>query len=194
MELPPGFVRPDFSAPLDVDAYLSTVPARATVKGMFFQDIVDALRDVGKERAGVRYHAFHDYSLRDFMVFLVDAARELHPDVPTREGLRRIGQKAYPVFADTRLGKVVFGVLGSNLAVIMKMAAKGYALSLNVGRAETLDSGNSHTRIHLKEIYCFIDSYQVGVFEGAILAAKRTPDVSMRLISNSEAELLAQWS
>ena len=55
-----------------------------------------------------------ELSLTEHLEALVKTAELLHPDADLREGLRRVGQTAYPTFVQTMLGRVLFGVLGSD--------------------------------------------------------------------------------
>ena len=193
LSAPSGFIPPDFRAPLDVSAHLDAVPTGATLKGMFFQDLADQLAAAGHDTSGRSFSAFRDYPTRDYLTFLVEASKKLHPKVPLREGLRRLGRSAYPTFAETRIGKVVFGVVGGNLPAIMRLAGKAYRIADSVARADAVEVTDAHARMLLKSVYVFVDAYQVGVFEGAVLAARRVPEVAIRPVSLHEAELLVVW-
>jgi uncharacterized protein (TIGR02265 family) len=191
---PSGFSAPDFHIPIgSADAAVS-IPEGATVKGFFFQRAQKELEQRGLPFDGTRrYTVFKDYPLAEYRDLLLLAAGKLHPQVPQREGLRRLGQLAYPTLADTMIGRVIFGVLGNDLTSVMKAAAKGYKVSMSPGSAEVLDVGARHAHVRLDDVYVFLDSYQVGVFEGAITACGRVGEVGLRRHSPITAELYCQW-
>lgn len=179
-------MQPDFSSPLDVGAYLDAVPPNATVKGRFFQDLVELLQKSGESVGGCakRYLPFYGYPMRDSLDLLLSAAKAVYGDLPLGEALRRIGRTAYPTFASTRIGAIIFGVFGRNLPAIVRLASKAYGVALSVGQVETLETSDEHARVHLKGLYIFLDTLQVGVFEGTVETTGRTPDVRIfRILS-----------
>lgn len=191
---PEGFSLPDFSAPLDARELELPLPEGATVKGFFFQRALRELDARGLPHEGDRrYTMFKDYPLDAYRRLLLESAALLHPGLPRREALRRLGQLAYPALADTMIGRVIFGAFGEDIASVMKAAAKGYKVSLHPGSARVLDSGTQHARIRLDDIFVFADCYQVGVFEGAITACRRSGEVAMKRYSPSSVELHVAW-
>lgn len=189
-----GYTIPDMTAPFHVDAYLQACPADATIKGMFLNDLLAHVAQAGGGAlTDKRYVAFKDYPMREYVELAPRAAARAYPDAPVREGLRRIGRSAYPTLAETMIGRVIFGVLGKDLEAIMKVAARGYAVSQSPGTAEVLDVGPGRARVRLTNLYTFVDSFQLGVFEGAILACGRTGEVRAKVESIATAEILATW-
>lgn len=188
-----GFVMPDTTGPLDVASAVERCPPEATTRGMFLVDMVEALKKKALPVPPKTYHAFGIYPQREFITVAASAAKALHPEVREREGLRRLGRMAYPIFADTMIGKVMFGVLGNDIAAIMRVAPRGYEAVLSHGKAEVMDSGPGHARIRLSDVATFIDSYQVGVFEGALLSCNVVGTVKLRLESPVTGEFLVEW-
>ena len=64
---------------------------------------------------------------------------------------------------------------------------------LSHGKAEVVDSGPRHTRLRLSNVATFLDCYQVGVFEGTLLACKLPGTVNVRLESPVTGEFLVEW-
>jgi uncharacterized protein (TIGR02265 family) len=188
-----GFVTPDTTGPLDVAAALERCPPEATTRGMFLADIVEALQKKGLPVPATTYHAFGTYPQRDFITVAAAAAKALYPELGEREGLRRLGRLAYPIFADTMIGKVMFGVLGNDVGAVMRVSPGAYEAVLSHGRAELMDSGPRHARVRLSNVATFLDSYQVGVFEGTLLACKVPGTVKVRLESPVTGEFLVEW-
>lgn len=190
----PGFRHPDMSGSLDLTTIEAAIPQDAMTRGMFFADIADALRKRGLPPPEKPYNAFGNYAQRDFILFAGTAARTIHPDCTQREALRRLGQSAYPTFKQNILGKVMFGVLGNDVGAIMKLVPKGYAATLTHGRAEYVEGGPGFAHIKLTDIHTFLDSYQVGLFEGTLLACEKRGSVKVRYSSPTSGEFYVEWT
>jgi uncharacterized protein (TIGR02265 family) len=161
---------------------------------MFMNDLLAHVAQAGGAPiTDKRYVIFKDYPMREYIELAPQAAARAFPSLPMREALRRIGRSAYPTLADTMIGRVIFGVLGKDLEAVMRVAARGYAVSQSHGVAEVLEVGPGRARVQLTNLYTFVDSFQVGVFEGAILACGRTGEVRARVESIATAEILATW-
>ena len=192
---PPGFVKVDMRAPLDVDAYLAHCPAEATVKGMILTGVLKKL-----EKRGVKvpahfgpFQPFKTYPLRDHMRLTVEAAQLAFPTLPVREALRQLGNTTYPEVLETLIGKVVFGALGKDPGAILKLSAKAYAIVGSQAQVRVLDSGKNFVHNHVKGAYGFLDSFHVGVAEGVFIACGRPGEVFQKALSLSEAETYMEW-
>src|SRR5262249_11745703 len=108
----PGFTLPSLRAPLDAAAHIAAAPEWGSVKGLFFQDLVNVASAHGTVKSRQRYLPFLDYPLREYMDLLVACAGIVHPREPLRSGLRRLGRLAYPTFSKTLIGRAIFGVAG----------------------------------------------------------------------------------
>lgn len=188
-----GFALPDMNGSLKVDEVRQRCPADATTRGMFLADIVAALKAKNLPVPATKYQAFGTYPQREFITVAAEAARALHPSIPEREGLRRLGQLAYPTFAGTMIGKVMFGVLGKDVGAVMRLSPRGYEASVSHGRAHLVEQGPRFVRVRLIDVYTFLDSYQVGVFEGALIACEAKGTVRVRLESPTTGEFLVEW-
>jgi uncharacterized protein (TIGR02265 family) len=197
----PEFESPDFSTDVDPRPYLDRVPLNARAKGMFFHDLVKAAERVAtrlspaiRAKAEQRYVSFKDYPLRDHMELSAALAGPLYPGVPTREGMRRLGCLAYPAFAESMVGRVVFGVLGHDLDRVLEIAPKGIELSLSRGRAVSRRVGHAHFRFEMHDIFGYLDSYWVGVVQGPIVSAGKKPDIRIHLETPSDGVMDIRWT
>jgi uncharacterized protein (TIGR02265 family) len=197
----PKFESPDFSTDIDSRPYLERVPLNARAKGMFFHDIVKAAERVAtrlspaiKAKLEKRYVSFKDYPLRDHMELTAALAGPLYPGVPTREGMRRLGRLAYPAFAESMVGRVVFGVLGHDVERVLAVGPKGIELSLSRGRAIATRVGHEHFRFEMQDIFGYLDSYWVGVLEGPIIGAGKLPHIRIHLETPSDGVMDVRWT
>lgn len=190
----PGFSLPDWQAPLDVAAQIAATPERGVVKGLFFQDIVDAAGTLGPlPEARPRYLPFIDYPTREYMALLVACATRVHPKEPARNGLRRLGRLAYPTLAATLLGRAIFGMAGRDFGTILSLASRAYAASMKPGEASLMDRAAQRGVISLREVWTFPDAYQVGVFEGALIAVGLSGEVKVRVLSPCDVDFEVTW-
>jgi len=195
MTTAPEYEPIDWDAPLVADEYLRATPQNITVKGMFIQSIVDAVTAAGMSLEGrARYSSFKDYPLTELMEVEVAAAERLFPELPLRRALRRFGWTAFPTLMSSMIGKVIFAPVGKNLRAAIKLAARGYRVSISHARVAVVDDPDPETlHVQLADLYNFADSYQVGVFEGAVKHFGREPSISIRRRSAADVDLLVQW-
>jgi uncharacterized protein (TIGR02265 family) len=192
--------RPDFAGDIDEKAYIERVPPDAFCKGMFFHDVLAMVRRLapaseGQLKASMRprYLPFKDYPLREHMELTARAARLVYPNRPTREGLRMLGWLAFPAFAESMVGRVVFGVLGNDLDDTFRVGPRSFELSMTRGRARAERIADRHWRYEFHDIFGYLDCYYVGVMEGPIRRLGFSPDVRLALTTPSSGMMEIQW-
>lgn len=188
------FVVGTFRGPLDLDARRRNLPSDGTVKGMFFRTILSA----AKQRAHVElrdhpYHAFRDYRLSDWIDLLVEAGAAMYPNVPAREGLRRLGQGMYPTFVDTTIGKIIFTVAGGDLHRALALYPKIWAVISNHGTGAVRDISAGRCVIELRNVWDFPDSFQLGSLEGGMAFFGRRAEVRIEVLSDCDANYEVTW-
>ncbi len=192
---PEGFTIPDFSAPLDVDAYLSRLPAGATFKGTVAAATLNTLRTANVAPPTTKvYTEFRDYPMHELLELNIASARALCPDLPVREGLRRIGRALFPTFAQTLIGRVMYGVFGGNVSAIFRLANKSFEITQNTGKVRTEVLGKDTVLLAFTNTYTFLSSYHYGVLEGALERCGVRGEVWFREASPSEGEFFVAWS
>jgi uncharacterized protein (TIGR02265 family) len=195
------FLTPDFAGALDPEPYLAVMPPDETCKGLYFTGVIDVVRrlapgrdiDLFEGMQNRRFIAFRDYLLREHMVLTLNAVRLLYPRIPSREGMRRLGWLAFPSMVDSMIGRVVFGVLGRNPDSVMAAGPRAVDLSIKSGRATARKVGNNHFRYAFWNIYGFLDTYYVGVVEGALKAQGVVPRVRIAMSALTDAEMDVMW-
>jgi len=195
------FLVPDFAGALDPSPYFDVMPADETCKGLYFTGVIDVVRRLAPGRdqelftglEAARFIPFRDYPLRQHMLLTLNAVRLLYPRIPSREGMRRLGWLAFPSMVDSMIGRVVFGVLGRNPDSVMGAGPRAVELSVRRGRAQARKVGNNHWRYSFWSIYGFLDTYYVGVVEGALKAQGVVPRVRIAMSSLIDAEMDVMW-
>lgn len=124
----------------------------------------------------------------------IEAIPELYPELSLREGLRRLGHLAYPVFSESFLGRVVFAKADGNPRMMARLANKGYRHAASAGKVTPLAINATHAVLHLEEVWNFVDSFHVGAFEGALHHVGYDAKVTMVSIGPAETVFNVNWS
>jgi uncharacterized protein (TIGR02265 family) len=128
------------------------------------------------------------------MRLMLDATRVLYPQASPREGMIALGRLAFPTLVSTTVGKVIFSVAGSSWVRALNLVTKAYEVSIKPGTASVQALTEASARIELREIWNFGDSYQVGVFEGAMKHFGVQGSVRpVRVGRRCDVDLIVQW-
>jgi uncharacterized protein (TIGR02265 family) len=189
-----GFAPPSWTTSFDVDAHIAMVPANATVKGMFWNDLLKMAAGLSIALPQGRYAAFSDYPLVDYMRAVAVVARAANPKAGVAEGIRRVGERGLATLASSLAGRVLFAFAGRDLGSTLGLVSQAYRRCLDPGEAcvALLEPGKAV--IELRSIWNFAQSYQVGVFEGAIRHLGHRGSVKLRTHSACDADYLVEWS
>jgi uncharacterized protein (TIGR02265 family) len=186
---------PPWNTPLDAEGYLRAIPASATMTGMFIDSTAALARQKGHTLASARarYTAFQPYPLKEHCTVLVEVARLLYPKATLREALRRLGRGAPHVLLQSTVGRVVLGSAEGPIATIEAMA-KSYAVHMRPATLQVERAGEKAAIIHLSDIYNFLDSHNIGVFEGVMRHAKLEGTIRLRSYSRTSADFYCEWA
>jgi uncharacterized protein (TIGR02265 family) len=189
-----GFVEPSWSAPLDVDAVLRGLPPTATISGMFIAPLVAEAKRVGATlpSARERYVQFRFYPLSEHVNVLVETCQRVHPGIPLRQALRKLGRGAPAALVASTLGKVVLAAAAGPHDVI-EAIAKAYPLNARPSQVTVLERAAQRAIIRLEDVYYFPDSHHVGVFEGALKYAGVRGKVLISPHGKASVDLLLEW-
>jgi len=189
-----GFVSPDWTSPLDLVLELRRIPESARQKGMFLQAMVAEAKRRGAAlpSARDRYVLFQDYPLREHAQLLAEFSAQFHPELPLRQGLRRLGRAAYAALTESTVGKVIWAS-ATDPAGAVEAIVKAYEISIHGCSAKVVERTRTSARVRLERIHYFLDCHHVGCFEGGLRAAGVEGDVKIRLESYSSGELLCSW-
>lgn len=196
MAVKPGYEKIDWTAPLDVDAYIAHCPPEAKVKGMIVNGILKRLEKQGKKPpidVGGPYLTFKDYPLRDHMAITAKVAQLAYPSPHLRESLRGLGRETYQVVKDTLIGKVVFAAW-DNPQSVFKLSSKAYEIVGSIAQTKVLESGPRFVHTHTTKAYGFLDSFHVACGEGVCTMFGKEPTVvEIKRVSLSEAFIYIEW-
>jgi len=184
---------------VDVDELVGAMPADYRLKGMFFQDQVQAM---GSEAFATlqptldapprfgRYLPFVDYPLRDFLRLLTPAADKRYPTLNRRQAFRKLGRAGFESFRLTTVGKVIVAALTDPLTAIRKMP-NAYALVTSPTAVSISVLGPRSARVRLEPYYA-LPEYDLGVVESIIAYFDAVP--TTRLSVEAEALVIeSEW-
>jgi Protein of unknown function (DUF2378) len=179
----------------DVEAHLAGIPAHAKVKssaGNKFEDLLSQHHPralpVFRELHPKRFSTFQDVTTRQAIVRMVDMARLLEPSLPLAEALRRVGRLIYSDLLASAWGKIVFGLLGRDIESILRLGPRGYEF-MEGSRVTYTKLGEGHFRYDFDPCYLWIDSFQVGVIEGAASFVHKKTEINVSLKSRYTGSL-----
>lgn len=194
LELPNGYVEPDWSKLLSIDHYRRNTPRDVRLRGHFFSLVQNQAREAGIPLCDQdRYYSFKLYPVHRFYDLVEDAIPALYPDDTIRTALRMLGQRAYPSFFQTRMGRMLFAAFGNNVSLIYRAARRGYALTISTGSAEALEYSSRHVILAVRDMYTFVDSYHVGLMEGVLTHHDCIGRVGIERLSDTDVNMAIVW-
>ncbi len=183
---------PVWDAPLDIDRAISSCPAEARIKGVMSAALLEMVGRVGQKIPGARdrYLPFQPYPLREHMALLREAGRLLWPDDPVRVQLRRFGRGVRPTLLDQPYGRVALGKGNMTPVEVIHRLARAYRfiLDLTITPHVVESPGATTIYVELRDVWYFLDSCHVGVFEGLLASdgqrPGRRPEVKVALLDD----------
>jgi uncharacterized protein (TIGR02265 family) len=177
---------------LDVRSCVEDIPDSFVLKGMFFTRFVDQLGDdwdaIAPELEDApqrgRYVAFRDYSQRDFVRIYCRVAAKIFPDHGLREGVRRLARMDFHVFADSTLGKVTIALVRDARTALHRLPFVYSKVAAGDFRMRVEDVAEGLVRVEFSPHYGNWE-YQLGQFEGIVLAFGSTPRISVEIADGS---------
>lgn len=194
MDATEGWREPPWDLPFDGDALVRAVPADATMTGLFLEAVAGVARERGKspKAARPRYVPFQPYPLREHCELLVEVSRLAFPLMTLREALRKLGRGAPQTLVRSTVGRVVFGAAEGPLETIRAMA-KSYSMHMRPCSLEVDRLADRAAIVRVSEVHNFLDSHNVGVFEGVLKHAGVRGTVKIRPYTRTSADLLCTW-
>jgi uncharacterized protein (TIGR02265 family) len=171
----------------------TTVQA-VTVKGFYLSAVVNELANQGHHLGGHKnYRDFVDYPIAAAHELLDACAERLYPHERRPEAMRRVGWIIYPTLLSTVVGAVTFGSLGNDLPAVLRVAARGFDISISRGRYEAVHIGNRDAHVRVREFPLYPESFLRGIFEGVFAHYGLDGRVEVRALSPSDVDLHLAW-
>lgn len=147
-----------------------------TIKGMFFQRILDAVRDAGLDPRAItleaapmrlRYLAFYDYPVADYFRLVAATADALYPREAISEGFRRVAGADFTKFADSKVGGVMLAFTGDAVSTLAKSGPMYKAVLKGSARVEARRTEEGVT-ISYRDYPALVETYPIGTIESTL--------------------------
>jgi uncharacterized protein (TIGR02265 family) len=99
----------------------------------------------------------------------------------------------YATFVESMIGKVVFSVAQGNIMQALPLYPRIWSVVSNHGSAEVDELTEGRVVIRLRNVWDFLDSFQLGALEGGVSFFGVTADVKLHSISPSDADFEVTW-
>lgn len=179
--------------PFEPQLWLDGVPENCSTRGMFFQNIADALDARGCDPIDGRWVAFKRYSFRDYYDLQLKAARRFCPGEPVAHGLYELGHVVYPNFVSTMVGRAIFAVAGMNMEKLIKVSPRAFEAANSHGKCVVHETTPNSAHWTLDGIWDF-HPFSIGIARGAFDAVKAS-DVELLYFPHApnKIEFRATW-
>ncbi len=166
---------------VDAEERFERFPRDFTMKGMFFSRLLDleasSARGPLLERASVRLRArpalgrylpFSDYPQVDYSRLAYEIAIARHPTVDPVEAMRLLARLDIETFASSKLGTVVFALVGDDpIGALLKLPDM-YRMSLRGGEVFATLSSRDVVELSYRDFYGWLDCYPIGHIEALL--------------------------
>jgi uncharacterized protein (TIGR02265 family) len=164
----------DLSRALDWQAFVAGARAEVSIKGMFFEDTVQLLKDAGRP-VSKKYIAFKDYPQQEFLELTRDAAIAAMPSLGARAALYQMALNVYPRLATSLIGRVVFAAVGKDPQRVLGLVSKAYSVAVTGCEVQLLSLEQGRAVVRYKNAPLPLEGSQLGALHGAILEAGARP-------------------
>lgn len=179
----------------DVDERVSHATSSDTLKGMFFQRIVEIARQAGVRVEQVlgsplgppRYQPFFDYPVADYFRLVAATARALHPSAPISEAIRRTGGADFERFAESAVGRVMLAFGGSARATLARSGTMYGAVLKGSSKVES-EATAEGVRIRYRDYPGLAEVYPIGTIEGCCRYFRAEYVIDIDVISARDAD------
>jgi len=189
----PQFRSPDWKAPLDLRERLSGIPASATVRGLFFNDLFAQFPKAKAHAQRPRYLSFSSYPFSEWCQVLTESALSCFPGCTPREGVRRIGRRALPALAESHAGRVLFAMAGNDPVSTLRISSKAFALAQSMGSCVVTACEPGVAVLQVRDAWDYPDAYYVGVYEGVFEVFNLVGEVDVCVHSLTDVDLRLRW-
>lgn len=190
--------RIEYESPLvgdvDPDERFSRFPDGFTMKGMFFSRLLELgppnlLDRLGPELRGRpalgRYLPFSDYPQVDYSRLAYHIAITRETRVDPVEAMRRLARVDISTFAASKIGTVIFALVGDDVMEALLKLPDMYRMSLHGGRVAAKLSSRDVVELEYTEFYGWLDCYPVGHIEALVAHFSRRCQIEYDLDSES---------
>jgi uncharacterized protein (TIGR02265 family) len=184
---------------LDLSWRLKAIPESAAVRGVFFNQLRDALRRTLRidettldQLAGGSKQSHKMYPAREFARMSAFAGALAHRD--PLEGMRQLSRGMASFFSTTWYGRAFQRVLRPDPPKAVQWVAFSRDYISNYGHLRVEPRGANRLLVHIYDEYCWIEACQRGGCEGMLDACGVQGTVDVELDSPFRGRLDVSWT
>lgn len=179
----------------DVEERIRAATPADTLKGMFFQRIIEIGKHAGASMEhitrGRRYQPFFDYPVADYFRLVHAAASALYPRVVVSEAIRRVGRDDFARFAESGVGRVMLAFGGSARGALSRSGSM-YGAVLKGSAEITSQAVPEGVRIRYRNYPGLTEVYPIGTIEGCCTYYGTDYEIEIDVLSHKDADYLVR--
>lgn len=175
----------------DLRARIAQTPLSATVRGMFFSELLKSSPTAGIETK--RYIPFTLYPVRDYMELILRVAQPRAAKLSPTTAVMRAGCSVYATFAASLAGTAIFSI-ARDFRRVVELSPNAYSVTLKPSSVEVAKLEPRAATVRLRGVWPFPDIFHVGIWLGAMEAFGVDGEIEAMRTSLSDVELQMSWS
>jgi uncharacterized protein (TIGR02265 family) len=184
----------------DIEARIRTATPADTLKGMFFQRIIEIGERAGlvAEHVGLeappsplRYQIFFDYPVADYFRLVSAVAGVLYPQLVASEAMRRTAVDDFARFTESSVGKVMLA-FGGNVRSALARSGTMYAAVLKGAGKVASEVVPEGVRLRYRDFPGPAEVYPIGTIEGCCRYFGADYEIDIDVLSEQDADYLVR--
>lgn len=160
----------------DLEQRIAQSTPADTIKGMFFQRILEAAHQAGVQvtplgleavPARRRYTPFFDYPVSDYFRLVAGTARSMYPREALSEGIRRVAGADFTKFADSKVGGVMLAFTGNAISTLERAGGMYATLLKGSAKVEAVRT-DTGVRLQYRGFPALVETYPIGTVESTL--------------------------
>ncbi|MCP4499832.1 MAG: DUF2378 family protein [Deltaproteobacteria bacterium] len=190
-----SFEKPNWLAPLGVEAMIEACPSDALMRGMYTAPCCkQASKVTGKSYGTQRYIPFKFYSMREHIQVVHACATGAYPDLSERLAVKQLAQLAIPTLQGSLVGRTLLTLSGGTIKAALNIFVKAFMQSRNLGSIRLAEFTDTHAVIEMRSIFDFAESIQVGIIEETIKEVAGGGEAKIKVHALGDIDIFLNWA
>lgn len=181
----------------DLEQRIGDATSADTLKGMFFERILDLAKTSGIDPKTLDpklvrdYRTFMDYPVSDYYRLITAIGTRLHPRQPNVEAIRRTAVRDFERLASSTVGRVMLSFAPDARATLLQ-AERMYGAILKGSAKVTAETSEGGVTLHYRNFPGLAEYYPIGTIEGLCRHYGVDYEIEVRVISNRDADYIVR--
>lgn len=188
----------DLTQHCDLEKRVQLVPPSAKVRGLYFNNILQALQGSARDAEYLRifpekFSSIGWYAMSDYLTRLAVGGALFESPTEVHRGMFEIGRRNALAFAESLLGKTMLRLLSKDPQKLLKQGAAARRQSWSSGRWDVDFPGPRQAVVTMYDEYVWIDSNLKGAAVGTFESIGLQVEIEVQLESPFEGQHLLNW-